>query len=131
MVDKKNYGKANRAKGHNAERLYAERFRELGYKFCKTSRQASRLHDDAGIDLMFIPYNVQIKAGKQRGLNPIAELKSMEEKITTLFPEDSVEHKQPNIVILEKAVGRGKRRNKYDSVVILSFEDFKQFIKKE
>lgn len=55
---------------------------------------------------------------------------SPEEKITTLFPEDSVEHKQPNIVILEKAVGRGKRRNKYDSVVILSFEDFKQFIKK-
>ena len=130
MVDKKNYGKANRAKGHNAERLYAERFRELGYKFCKTSRQASRLHHDARLDLMFIPYNVQIKAGKQRGLNPIAELKSMEEKITTLFPEDSVEHKQPNIVILEKAVGRGKRRNKYDSVVILSFEDFKQFIKK-
>ena len=64
----KSKGKTNRRKGHNAERHYASFFKELGYEFCKTSRQASRLHDDCGIDLMYLPFLVQIKAGKQKGL---------------------------------------------------------------
>ena len=128
---KKSYGKTNRVMGHNAERLYANKFRELGYEHCITSRQGSRIHDDSGIDLIFIPFNVQIKAGKQRGLNPVVELKNMEEKTKIHFPEDSPVHKQPNIVILRKAVGAGIKRTKYDDVVVLSFEDFKQFIKKE
>jgi len=131
MVDKKvNYGKRNRTIGHNAERLYAKEFRELGYSHCVTSRQGSRLHDDAGIDLIFIPFNVQIKAGKQRGLNPITELKSMEQKIKERFPETNPELSQPNMVILKKEVGRGTKRSKYDEVVIMAFEDFKEFIKK-
>lgn len=127
---KANYGKRNRTLGHNAERLYATKFKELGFQHCVTSRQGSRLHDDAGIDLIFIPYNVQIKAGKQRGLNLISELKSMEEKINVRFPKSSPEHEQPNIVILRKEVGAGNKRTKYDSVVALSFEDFADIIKK-
>ena len=128
---KKSYGKANRIMGHNAERYYAKEFRDLGYKHCITSRQGSRIHDDSGIDLIFIPFNVQIKAGKQRGLNPVVELKNMEEKIKVHFPKDNPVYTYPNLVILRKAVGQGIKRTKYDEVVVLAFEDFKQFIKKE
>ena len=54
-MPKKSVGKTNRRKGHNAERYYANFFKDLGYTFCKTARQASRLHDDCGIDLIFAP----------------------------------------------------------------------------
>jgi len=124
-------GKRNRTLGHNAERHYATEFRELGYLHCVTSRQGSRLHDDSGIDLIYIPFNVQVKAGAQRGLNPIKVLKEMEEKIKERFPTDDQVHKYPNLVILRKAVGQGTKRTKYDEVVIISFEDFKQFITKK
>ena len=53
----------NRTKGHDAERLYVNRFKEIGYEHCVTSRYGSRLHDDAAIDLINVPINVQIKAG--------------------------------------------------------------------
>ena len=55
----------------------------------------------------------------------------MEEKIKERFPEDSPEHSNPNIVILRKSVGKGIKRVKYDDIVVLSFEDFSKFIKKE
>ena len=126
---KKNYGATNRRKGHTAERQFAEEFRNIGYKFCKTSRQASRLLDDSKIDLAFIPFNVQIKAGKQRGFNAIKELKSMEEKIIENFPLEDNVHKNPNLVLLKKEVGPGNKRSKYDTVITMSFEDFKNLIK--
>jgi len=131
MKKKKTYhskGATNRRKGFNAERIYAEKFRNLGYPKCITSRQGSRIHDDSGIDLIFIPYNVQIKAGKQRGLNPIEVLKNMELRMKENFPEDNQVFNQPNIVILRKEVGKGTKRTKYDDVVILAFEDFEKFI---
>ncbi|MHA1197782.1 MAG: hypothetical protein ACTSQF_00295 [Candidatus Heimdallarchaeaceae archaeon] len=128
---KKSYGKTNRNLGHSTERYYASEFRDLGYSFCKTSRQASRLHDDAGIDLVFIPFNVQVKAGKQRGLNPILVLKEMNNRIIELFPEENEVHSKPNMVILKKATGHGIKRTKYDEVVIIPWEDFKRLIKKD
>ena len=51
-------GTNNKRKGSNAERFYAKIFRDLGFDKCITSRQGSRLHDNAGIDLMFLPYNI-------------------------------------------------------------------------
>lgn len=128
---KKSIGARARQKGHEAERLYAKEFRNLGYKHCKTSREGSRLLDSAGIDLIFIPFNVQIKAGKQRGLNPINELKLMDKKIKNLLPESEPQHNYPNVVLIEKAVGQGKKRTEYDSIVVLSFKDFSQLIRKE
>ena len=124
-------GHTNRVKGFNAERLYAGKFRNMGYLKCITSRQGSRIHDDSGIDLIFIPYNVQIKAGKQRGLNPIEVLKNMELRMKENFPEDNQVFKQPNIVILRKEVGKGIKRTKYDDVVILAFEDFEELVKQK
>lgn len=54
----------SKQKGNTYERWLARFFREkFGYNFCRTSRQASRLLDDSGIDLSGIPYNVSAKSG--------------------------------------------------------------------
>ena len=77
---------------------------------------------------MFLPFNVQIIAGKQKGLNPINELKLMDKKISELFPPNMPEHTQPNIILLEKATGTGVKRTKYDTVVTMCFDDFIKII---
>lgn len=122
-------GKDNRRKGHNAERECAELFREAGYTKCQTSRYGSRLHDDAAIDLIFIPFNVQIKAGKQAGLNPSQVLKEMDFRIDSMFPDDAPERVFPNILIHRKDGKRGQKRNKHDTLVTMSLEDFMNVIK--
>lgn len=126
-MNKRKLGKTNKTKGSNAERYYAKVFREdLGYTFCKTSRNGSKLHDDAGIDLIFIPFNIQIKAGKQRGLNVSNELSYMKDRIIELFPENSIEHTLPKILIHKKEVGAGNKRGEFSEIVSMTFEDFKK-----
>jgi hypothetical protein len=115
--------------GHNAERYYAQQFREMGYTYCRTSREGSRLHDNCKIDLIFIPFNTQIKAGKQKGFNPVSVLKEMNMLITKAFPPDSAEFNHPKIVIHKKESGRGNKRTEYDETVTMTFEDFKKLIK--
>lgn len=130
-VKKKSYGKTNKRKGSDAERHYARVFRDdLGFTHCKTSRLGSKLHDDAGIDLIFIPLNIQIKAGKQVGLNPGRELIYMQNRMTELFPTSSQEHQFPKIVIHRKEVGQGKKRTEFDEIVSLTFGDFLKIINK-
>ena len=131
MANTKNQGTTNRRKGHNAERKFATIFRELGFQHCVTSRKGSRLHDDCKIDLIHIPYNIQIKAGKQRGLNPTRELKLMVDKMNENFPEDHEVHTKPKLVIIDKSVGRGHKKQELDTLVVLSFEDFKKLINKD
>jgi hypothetical protein len=121
----------NRNKGHDAERLYVNRFKEAGYEFCITSRYGSRIHDDAGIDLMNLPINVQVKAGKQRGLDYSKTLRDIAGRIATMFPPDAPEHNRDTIIIHKKEVGRGKKRDKYDELVIMTFEDYVEKIKKK
>lgn len=124
-------GKTNKRKGSDAERYYAQIFRDkLGFKHCKTARMGSKLHDDAGIDLIFIPFNVQIKAGKQVGLNFTKELTYMKERMAELFPETSLEHAYPRVVIHKKEVGAGKRRTDEDELVCMTFADFCRIINK-
>ena len=125
---KKSVGRTNKRKGSDAERYYAGIFRDLGYEHCKTSRLGSKLHDDAGIDLIFIPYNVQIKAGKQVGLNPSVEIENIQNKMKEYFPSTSPEHNYPNIVIHKKAVGQGKKRRDIDEIVSMTFKDFLKII---
>ena len=129
-MSRTNYGKRNRKLGHDAERLYAKMFRDIGYPRCITSRKGSRIHDDSGIDLIHIPYNVQVKAGIQRGLNPMAVLRDMEEKIKMNFPSDSPVHTKPSMIILRKNPGRGKKRDKFHELVIMTFADFETIIKR-
>lgn len=122
-------GKVNRQKGHDAERYYANEFRKLGYELCQTARYGSRLLDDCKIDLINIPYNVQIKAGLQKGLNVSNVFAEMDRLINKNLPEDRPEHNYPKLLIHRKQVGKGKSRTKYDDIVSMTFEDFVKLIK--
>lgn len=120
----------NRTKGHDAERLYAQKFRELGYEFCETSRYASRKHDDCKIDLVGIPFNAQIKAGAQRGMNLSKVLTDMTDAVAGNFPDDANEHKYINFVIWRKDVGKGKKRTQQHDLVTMTWEHFERLINK-
>ena len=129
IIPTKKVGNTNRRKGFNAERFYAQCFRDLGYPFCKTTRESSRLLDSCKIDLNFLPVLVQIKAGKQKNFNPSKILFEMEENLKTNFPPEEAVHSKPKIVIHHKQGVSGKKRNEFDTLVIMSFETFKQFLK--
>ena len=56
-------GMKSRRKGHDYERAIRLEFRKLGWKFCQTSRYASKAIDDAKIDLVGTdPFAIQCKA---------------------------------------------------------------------
>lgn len=118
----------NRRKGHDAERYYAQLFRDLGFPLCKTTRESSRLLDNCKIDLDFLPVLVQIKAGRQKDFNPSKILFEMETKLKENFPEDEIIHKKPKLVIHHKQGVSGRKRNEYDELVIMTFETFKKFL---
>jgi len=117
-------GKQNRTMGHNGERFYARVFRAIGFDKCKTSRQASRLHDDSKIDLVFNELNIQIKTGIQKGMSPREELRLMSEKIVENFPETETVHKYPKLVIHRRTINKGARRTEFDDMVSMTFKDF-------
>lgn len=132
-IDRSKLGQRNKRKGSTIEQYYARFFRDTGveaFSHCKTSRMGSKLHDDAGIDLIFLPFNAQIKAGVQKGMKPVEELRLMKEKMKELFPDRSIEHDLPKIVIHRKDVGKGKRRTEFDEVVTMTFSDFCKLIDK-
>ena len=128
-MDKSCRGKTNKRKGSNAEREYAEKFRQLGFENCKTARQGAKMLDDCGIDLIFIPFNVQIKAGLQQGLRPHKVLEYMKNRITEVLPKYSVEHNLPKILIYKRQVGQGNKRDEFSEIVSMTFEDFSKIIK--
>lgn len=128
-MDKSSRGKTNKRKGSNAEREYAEKFRQLGFENCKTARQGAKILDDCGIDLIFIPFNVQIKAGLQQGLRPNKVLEYMKNRITEVLPKYSVEHNLPKILIHKRQVGQGNKRDEFSDIVSMTFEDFSKIIK--
>lgn len=132
MEKKTNYkGARNRVVGHDGERFYAREFKRLNFPFTKTSREASRLHDNSGIDLCFTdPFNVQIKTGAHRGLVVSNELKKIKEQCALNFPKDNVVQSNINILIHRKLVGKGKRRSEFDDIVSMSFTDFEKLINK-
>lgn len=124
-VDRSKLGKTNKRKGNEAERYYAKQFRDMGFEHCKTARQGSKLFDDCGIDLIFVPVNVQIKYGEQRGMKPAEELINMREKMALNFPPTSQEFNYPRIVIHKKPAA-GARRIDEEELVTMTFVDFKK-----
>lgn len=128
-MDKSSRGKTNKRKGSNAEREFAEKFRQLGFENCKTARQGAKMLDDCGIDLIFIPFNVQIKAGLQKDLRPHKVLEYMKNRITEVLPKYSVEHNLPKILIHKRQVGQGNKRDEFSDIVSMTFEDFSKIIK--
>lgn len=126
---KKSRGSTNKRKGSNAERYYASRFRDEGFTYCRTSREASKLHDDCAIDLVFLPILAQIKAGRQRNMSPSKVLSEITERVIQNFPENSPERSMPSVLIHYKEAGRGKKRTEYDELVTMTFETFLKFLK--
>lgn len=118
---------SSRNKGHNAERHYAKEFRQMGWSHCQTSRYGSKLLDDCKVDLMNIPFNVQVKAGySKRGINHSKILREM----THMLMDNFGEVEDPRIVIHKKDVGSGHKRDEFDELVTMSFEDFKRLVNK-
>lgn len=131
MNNEKNKPKVNnKRKGSNAEREYARRFREAGFENCITSRLGSRLYDNSGIDLMNIPFNVQIKAGIQRGINYSKELQYVKDQISHNFDLSDEVNNKPILLIHKKPKLEGKRnRGEFDELIIMSVTDFfKHFV---
>ena len=119
----------NRNKGHFAERYYVNKFREIGYEFCFTARYASRMHDDAKVDLVNLPFNVQIKAGKQKAMIPATVLNDMHKALKNFFPKKDEIHSKPKILIHYKQGTSGRKRLPEDELVYMSLKQFKKFKK--
>lgn len=108
----------NRRKGHDAERLYAKRFRDMGYNKCVTSRFASRQYDSLGVDLVGLPVNVQIKAGVQKNLSLRACVKDIKARLKE-FGDDKP------FALLRKFNGKhGQKYEESDELVVMTFNDF-------
>lgn len=127
-VDRKALGKKNKNKGNVAERYYRDEFRDIGYVKCVTARLGSRLHDSAGLDLVLLPYNVQVKVGEQKSLKPREELIYMGNRMEELFPSSSLEFNYPKLII-HKRYAEGSRRTEFDEIVTMTFKDFKKMAK--
>lgn len=129
MINKKELGLKNKKMGINAEIYYMNQFHDLGFKHCKVSSITAKMFDNAGIDLLCLPFNVQIKTGKQKGMKPVGELEYMLNKMKSIFPKDAPELKLPKILIHKKPLIKGKKENEFYQIVTMTFEDFKKIIK--
>ena len=128
-VDRKALGKKNKTKGSVAERYYRDEFRDIGFTQCVTARLGSKLMDNAGVDLVLIPYNTQIKAGEHKGLKPRDILINMDTRLKEVLPKNSPEFEYPKLVI-HKRYAEGARRTEFDEIVTMTFKDFKAMAKK-
>lgn len=120
-------GSTNKRKGSTAERLYAKFFKEMGFEHCATSRFVSKKHDNAKIDLVYVPFNIQIKAGVQKNMNPGKELFSMASSIASMFPKEEDVHKKPCLLIHHKQGTMGVKRLPEMSMVYMSLLQFDLF----
>ena len=126
-MEKKRKSNPNKVKGSFAERYYAKVFRALGFPFCETSRFASQKHDNAKVDLVYIPFNIQIKAGIQQNLNPGKELFMMKSSINAMFPAEEDIHKRPCLLIHYKQGTQGVIRTPNMEMIYMSIIQFDIF----
>lgn len=110
-------GKANRIAGHTFERFWAKTFRDAGYIYCKTTRQASRLLDSCKVDLAFIPYNFQCKK-VLANINYKELILSIKNSLKENIPAEDLIHDYP-IIIAHK---RGKAPE--DHLIIMEASSF-------
>ena len=120
-----------RAFGHRIEVYYMNIFRdELGFEFCKTSRNFSKVLDACKVDLSNLPYNVQIKAGEQNGLNPNKIFFEMEQLLKENYPPFELVHSFPKVLIHYKLVPKGRKlRIPTDEIVYIPLSSYKSLYK--
>ena len=117
-------GKTNKMMGSRAEIMYADFFQRLGFRMCYPSRHISKKHDNAKIDLMNIPFNVQVKAGRQANMNPGKELLSMQHCIGLMFPSGDEITLKPSILLHYLTVEKGKERLPEHEIVYMSLQQY-------
>lgn len=122
-----NMSNKNRSKGHNAERYFAKIFREEGFADCKTARYASREMDDLKIDLVNLPFNVQIKAGIQKSLKVEFLILEIKKLLKQKNRPDLLE--KPLIIIHKKDGIKGFKREETQEMAYMSFNDFIKLLK--
>jgi hypothetical protein len=105
----------NRTKGHNLERQVSKDLR-TAFPFAKTSRASSKLLDDTGVDLNFVPFSIQCKSGYNNNRPKYEKLyKEFLERKDANFPQTHVIHTVPYILIhkLNCEECRGKNNDGY------------------
>ncbi len=118
-------GKTSRRKGHDLERAIVKMFRdELGYKFAKTSRLASKLLDNCRVDVYGIPYLIQARMGYKSNRPKADEIfKDIDDRLRDNFPETDPVHQYPKVLI-HKIDGK----HKYHNLVTMPYNDFKYLL---
>jgi hypothetical protein len=114
----------NRDKGHRYERWWANIFKDLGWEKCITARQGSRIMDDSGIDLINIPYNMQLKYGYPRGINYKTLFDSIDACKEKNFMDDDKVHAYPTVIAHKKST----KSNEH--FVVMKAEDWIELIKR-
>lgn len=112
-------GKINKQKGADAETYLSQQFRYLGFRMCIPSRPTRKDYDNAKIDLTNLPFNIQVKAGRQKNLNAGKELFSMFSCIQSMFPKGDEVFEKPYLLIHMKSVD--------DIMVYMSLQQFDLF----
>ena len=118
---------SNITRGHDGERFYARVFQSLGFPKCKTSRLGSRLMDNCKVDLMNIPYNIQIKAGTHKGLKAYTILNEMVELLKNNFETSDPVQNHPKFLIHRRMIYSKSADN--DLIYFLQ-EDYEHFVNK-
>lgn len=81
-----------RKKGHNYELEIVKLFKELGFDKACSTRASSRMLDDCKVDLNFIPYLVQCKAGYEKARPKFEVLKEeCLELINKKYPKEEAD----------------------------------------
>lgn len=98
----------SRSKGHTLERKVTNDLKVF-FPFARTSRNGSKITDDCGIDIIGVPFNIQIK----NGYNKIKfkfedEFKYTVDKLKLVYPQDDKIHTYPYIFIHKKTGVKGK-----------------------
>lgn len=119
-----------RRRGHDWERELAIIFREF-YPNCRTSREAYRLYDVAGVDLHNTgDFAVQAKVGVQAKTNYSTTLKNMRLKTYELFPNGK-ERFFKKVIIHKKNCQKGRQREEEDTLVVMSLDTFLSMIRRK
>jgi len=96
-----------RIKGHTFEREWVKILKTLGFKDACTSRLCNRDADNKGIDIVNVPFAVQLKCGYENGLNYKKELEYMKTDL-------------PKILI--------HKQKKNEGYVCIPYKDFLPFL---
>ena len=120
-----------RKKGHNLERLIAQKFKEINFK-ARTTRSSSKLLDDCGVDIVGTPFIIQCKAGYKRSRPKFEEEYGyIRRRLTEEFGNEHRIHNFPIIIIHQLDVeekGRGHKRLPEQTYVMVALDDFLKIV---